>query len=219
MPYRSRPFFCAVAVSLALLGATPSRAEAPTSGTWNFKVLLDGKPIGTHRFTLKSESGERVLKSVASFDVKVLGFTAYRYRHEATEQWQGDCLASLTAKTDDDGKALTVKAQRDGESLDLQGPKGKEKLQGCVMSFAYWLPAMLKQTRLLNAQTGEYEKVKIEPLGDDKVEAQGKTVAAKQYRITGPEQPVNLWYGADGDWLGLESTVSGGKRKLTYRRE
>jgi Family of unknown function (DUF6134) len=219
MTYRSSRLLLASAAALVVWAASPARAELPPGGSWNFRVLLDGKPIGTHRFTLTSEGGQRVLKSVAAFDVKLLGFTAYRYRHEATEQWQGDCLAALTAKTDDDGKALTVKAQREGESLDLQGPKGKQRLDGCVMSFAYWLPAMLKQSQLLNAQTGEYEKVKIEPLGDDKVEAQGKTVAAKHYRITGPEQPVELWYGADGDWLALESSVSGGKRKLTYRRE
>jgi hypothetical protein len=78
---------------------------------------------------------------------------------------------------------------------------------------------MLKQTRLLNAQTGQYEKVKIEPLGDDKVESQGKTVEAKRWRITGPESPVELWYSPQGEWLALESKVSGGKRTLAYRRE
>lgn len=218
MQYRSRAlaFTCC---ALWFAAAAPAHADVPASGSWNFRVLLDGKPIGEHRFTLKTDAGQRVLKSVAAFDVKVLGFTAYRYRHDATEQWRGDCLAALVAKTDDDGKPSTVQLRGNGEALDLQGPQGTEKLDGCVMSFAYWLPSMLKQSRLLNAQTGRYEAVKIASMGEDKVEAQGKTVEARRYRITGPEQPVDLWYSADGDWLGLESTVSGGKRKLTYRRE
>lgn len=209
---------CCAAASLA--AAIPAaRAEVPASGSWNFRVLLDGKPIGEHRFTLQTQGGERQLKSVASFDVKLLGITAYRYRHTATEQWKGECLDTLKAQTDDDGKASVVEARREGDALELKGPQGEQKLDGCVMSFAYWLPSMLKQNRLLNAQTGRYENVKIQTLGDDTIQAQGKTVQAKRYRITGPEQPVDLWYSDNGDWLRLESAVSGGKRKLTYQRE
>jgi hypothetical protein len=205
-----------VVLLMLSLGA---RAEGSASGTWNFRALLDGKPIGTHRFTLKTEGEQRVLKSVAAFDVKILGITAYRYRHEADERWQADCLVALTSRTDDDGKALAVQAKKDGDALAVKANDAGEKLEGCLMSFAYWNPAMLKQNRLLNAQTGKVEKVKIEALGDAKVEAQGKTVEAKRWRITGPESPVELWYSPQGEWLALESKVSGGKRTLTYRRE
>lgn len=197
-----------IAATLLALASLSAQAEGPASGSWNFRVLLDGKPIGTHRFTLKSEGAQRLLRSVAAFDVKILGITAYRYRHEADEQWQGDCLVALASKTDDDGKALAVQARKDDGQIE-----------GCAMSFAYWNRAMLKQPRLLNAQTGKFEPVKIESLGEDRVESQGKTVAATRWRITGPESPVELWYAADGDWLALESKVSNGKRTLSYRRE
>jgi Family of unknown function (DUF6134) len=207
-----------LALAFACL-APAARAEGPASGNWNFRVLLDGKPIGTHRFTLRTEGEQRLLNSLAAFEVKIFGLTAYRYRHEADEQWQADCLVALTSKTDDDGKALAVQAKKDGAALTVKSPQGADKLDGCVMSFAYWHPAMVKQSRLLNAQTGQYEKVKIEALGDDKVESQGKTVEARRWRITGPESPVELWYSPQGDWLALESKVSGGKRTLTYRRE
>ena len=39
---------------------------------------------------------------------------------------------------------------------------------------------------------------------------------ARRVRLTGPEQPIDLWYAASGAWIGLDSTVTGG-RKLTYR--
>jgi hypothetical protein len=209
---------------LALLLATSAglrtaQAEGPASGSWNFTALLDGKPIGHHRFALTTEGDQRVLKSEAAFDVTFLGFSAYRYRHDDTERWKGDCLVSMDAKTNDGGKVLSVQAQLQGDALSVQTTQGAATLPGCVMSFAYWNPAMLKQTHLLNAQTGKYETVKIEALGDGTVQARGKTVDAKHYRLTGPEQPIDLWYGADGDWLGLQSTVSGGKRKLVYRLE
>jgi hypothetical protein len=93
-----------------------------------------------------------------------------------------------------------------------------QTLAGCVMSFAYWNPAMLRQTQLLNSQTGRYEKVLIESLGNENIEAQGRSIVAAHYRINGTEQPIELWYTPAGDWVGLASTVSGGKRKLSYRR-
>lgn len=205
--------------SLAPAGPAPGEPSAAAAeGPWRFRVLLDGEPIGQHRFGLHDEGAQRTLRSEARFDVKLLGLTVYRYRHEATERWQGGCLVELTARTDDDGNISLVQARRHGAGLHVRSPGGEQVLEGCVFTFAYWNPAMLEQARLLNAQTGEAEAVRIESLGDSTVEARGGTVPARRYRITGPERPVELWYSPEGDWLALESTVSGGRR-LSYRRE
>lgn len=76
--------------------AVPAWATPDTS--WNFSVLLDGRAIGTHRFELRPTGNEtRSLQSDARFDVKILGFTVYRYRHEARETWEGNCLDQIEA--------------------------------------------------------------------------------------------------------------------------
>ena len=204
---------------IALTTPGPARGDGPASGAWTFSVQLDDKPIGQHSFTLKAAGAGRELQSAADFTVRFFGISVYRYRHTATEQWTGDCLSGLTARTDDNGRVHTVQTKPDGDGLSVQTKRGTQHLSGCVMSFAYWHPLMLKQTHLLNAQTGRYDEVRIESLGDDKFEAQGRMQAAKHYRINGPEQPVDLWYTPQGDWIGLQSLVSGGKRKLTYRRQ
>ena len=210
----------AMAALVWLVCSAGAHADGPASGNWNFKVLLDDKLIGQQRFTLKTEGDKRVLTSVADFNVKLLGISVFRYHHKNNEQWSGDCLVSLQSSTDNDGTPLAVKARKEGEQLLVEASgNSSAKLDGCVMSFAYWNPLMLKQTRLLNAQNGVYEKVRVELLGQIKVEAQGKTVDATCYTISGAEQPIVLSYSAQGDWLRLESSVSGGKRKLTYVRE
>ena len=188
---------------LAAALACNAHADPPMpTGDWEFNATLDGTPIGTHRFHVSGQGDERVVVSEADFAVKVLGYTAYRYHHQATEQWRGACLRGLSASTDDDGKASRVQ-----ENL----------AEGCVMSFAYWNPAMCRQTRLLNAQTGQFEQVKIERVGPGTVEVRGRAVAATEYRITGPARPISVWYAAaDGRWVGLDSTVAG-DRKLSYR--
>ncbi len=190
----------------ALLGAaaTPPALAAGPTGEWNFRALLDGEPIGEHRFSVSGEGDERRVSSRAEFAVKFIGITAYRYRHQATERWRGNCLTALDSTTDDDGKPETVRADP------------SDALKGCVMSFAYWNPAIQTQTRLLNAQTGRLETVQVRRIGNGSVEVRGKPVEATEFRITGAAQPIAVWYTPRGEWVGLDSIVAGG-RKLSYR--
>jgi len=201
--------------SLPTLPSLPSLPSLPT-GDWNFRALLDGKPIGQHRFSVSGQGEDREVTSEARFSVKFLGITAYRYHHQATESWRGGCLSGLASTTDDDGKATSVRADYRGDELTVQGSPVTQSLKGCVMTFAYWNPAIQARTRLLNVQTGQLETVQIQRVGNGSIEVRGKTVPATGYRLTGPAQPIDLWYSAQGEWIGLDSSVGGG-RKLSYR--
>ena len=219
-----RGWVAGVLVGLACVHSGAAEVVSPPTGEWNFRALLDGKPIGQHRFSVTANAGakvgalgdERRVISEASFAVKFLGITAYRYRHKATEQWRGDCLTALTATTDDDGKASSVRTEADGDALTIMTASASQSLNGCVMSFAYWNSAIQTQTRLLNAQTGKAESVQVSRIGSGSVEVRGQPVAATRFRITGAAEPIDVWYSAQGEWIGLDSLVAGG-RKLSYR--
>src|SRR5687768_6725881 len=127
-------YLLAIALLIAPAGAVAADAQPRT---WNFRVELDGKEIGYHRFTLTEDKNMRELKTQARFEVKVLGFTAYRYSHEATERWAGDCLAALNARTDDDGERSVIAAVREGDVVKVTGGAARQPLDGCVMTFAY----------------------------------------------------------------------------------
>ena len=191
-----------LAAVVASAGADP--AVSPT-GEWNFRALLDGKPIGQHRFSVSGQGDERKVVSEANFEVTFLGISAYRYRHKATEEWRGECLTALNSTTDNDGKPESVRASQNDATL-----------RGCVMSFAYWNPAIQSQSRLLNAQTGKLETVQVKRAGTGSVEVRGKPIEATEFHITGAANPIVVWYSPQGEWVGLDSTVAGG-RKLTYR--
>lgn len=171
--------------------------------TWDFEARLDGKPIGTHRFVVSGAAAQRQVESTARFDVKLLGLVVYRYRHEAREAWQGDCLRELHSRTDDDGEPLQVDQR-------LAAPD-------CVMGFAYWHPRLPEQARLLNPQTGRIEDVRFERLPDAAIAVHGRDVDATRWRLRTATQDLTLWQARDdGRWVGLDARVKG-DRLLTYR--
>jgi hypothetical protein len=195
--------------TLLMLGSVAALANPKR---WEFQVFLDDAAIGHHHFVLSDKGTERELTTDARFEVKVLFINAYRYVHDASERWRGNCLAGLTARTDDNGKQSAVQVDQQGERVSVVSSRGREALDGCVMSFAYWNPEILRQTRLLNSQTGQYEAVTIAAMGEEKITVRGAPVQAKRYRITGPKNPIDLWYSADNNWLALQSTLEGGRR-------
>lgn len=202
--------------SLLLTTLLLSNATAAEPKEWRFSALLDGKPIGYHNFRLIETDSRRELTSEARFNVKLLFVTVYKYVHDDKEIFQGDCLNSIDARTNDNGEDLVVKGALDAQGFTVSDGKRSQALAPCIMTFAYWNPRILEAKQLLNSQTGKFEPVKIEKLGDEPIMARGRKEPATRYLLTGEKLKIELWYSRDMQWLGLQSTAEGG-RKLLYR--
>ncbi len=183
-----------------------------TSRTFDFDVYLDDSKIGWHRFDIsRTEAGEREVKSEARFDVKFLFITAFRYRHENSERWVGDCLAEMDADTNSNGKRISVRGERRDAGFVVEKDDGRTELPSCVMTFAYWNPDFLKQPKLLNPQTGEYLDVEIEKLDSETLRLGDSEVEATAYAIRARGVEVTVWYSTNNEWLALESQAKGGR--------
>ena len=205
---------------LLLLAASASPllalADSTASRTWDFRVFLDDKEIGTHRFDLVEQGAERQLTSQARMAVKILFVTAYAYDHHDVEAWSGDCVARLSSKTDDNGKQHHVDLKRGDRETVVQTERGTQQLAECILTFAYWNPAMLQQTQLLNSQDGEYIDVKITAAGDDPIVVRGVKTPARRFELRSKQLSIDLWYSPQGDWLALQSKTERGQ-KLIYK--
>jgi hypothetical protein len=199
---------------LAMLLGLAATASATPGGSpvqqWRFTALLDGKEIGYHRFLLTDDGNRREILSEAQFDVKFLFFNAYRYVHASSERWRGNCLQSISAHTDDNGKPFAVRGAAGDGQFVLSGARQPETLPACVMTFAYWNPAMLNQTHLLNAQNGDYLNVDVVPLGRESIRVRGTSVPAQRYALRAKGIAIDLWYSLTNDWLALESVTADG---------
>lgn len=202
-------------LSVLLLFAVVSGAAASagdrTERSYEFAVLLDDSPIGYHHFDLLRRDSGLEVRSEASFDVRFLFINAFRYRHTNRELWDGECLRVIESSTRQNGKEFVVSGQRVSEGLKIEANGQSDRLDGCVMSFAYWNPRFLEQSRLLDPQTGEYLSVDVQPLGREELTVRGETVLASAYQIKARNLDITVFYSDDDVWLGLESVAKGGR--------
>lgn len=189
------------------VAASPNEAQR----SWQFSVLLDGSPIGYHRFDLMSRESELEVRSEASFDVRFLFINAFRYRHSNRELWEGECLRVIESSTRQNGEEFAVSGERLAEGLRIEANGKADQLDGCVMTFAYWNPRFLEQTRLLHPQTGEYMSVDVQPLGREELTVRGESVIATAYQVRARDVDITVYYSDDDEWLGLESIAKGGR--------
>ena len=196
-----------VILSLCLLLAAPLLHAQQ----WAFNVYLDKSKIGTHTFTLN----DNTLTSKAKFNVKVLFIEAYKYDHTATEKWSSDCLNALEANTIENKVITKVTGKLEAEAFNVKNGSVDQTLPACVMTFAYWNPKILTQTKLLNPQNAEYLDATITKLGVANIDVKGKPTETTHYKITGALKGVKklnieLWYNQNNEWVALKSVTPEG---------
>jgi hypothetical protein len=204
--------------------ATPPDAGIPPDGQMEFAVYRKGDQIGTHRLTF-IEKGEKLEVHVdVELKVKVLFLTVYRYEHESTEVWNGDRLISFNSQTHQNGKDWQVSAHENADQLVVKTGEAQRELPEALYPTSYWNPEMMNQSVWFNTQYGSLIDVNVEPAGNDRVEALGRTVEASRYKVTGviPEtgKPVDmdLWYGQNGELMKLQFIAVKDGSIIEYQR-
>ena len=222
-----RLIFClkplaALLATLSILAGMPS-AQAIEAGELRFRVLLDNREIGEHRFVISANDGGKDVHSEARFDVRILGIPVFRYRHQNFERWGEDgCLYSISSRTTSNSDSFEVDGHRDaGAGFRVATDSAERALhEGCLMTFAYWDRSFLGQPRLLNSQTGEVLDVSVEPLPRDTAPrmANGGELDGDRILSEDGDTDIRVGYDADpGRWMGLESRVAN-DRLLAYVR-
>ena len=179
---------------------------------WAFDVFLDKNKIGKHTFTLDQN---RQLTSRAKFNVKVLFIEAYNYDHTAKEQWKEDCLASLESNTTENKVVSHIKGTKKDAGFEVTDGKTTQILPACTMTFAYWNPKILSQSKLLNPQNAEFLDTKFEKLGQETITVKGQSVEATHYKLKGSlngknKLNIELWYNEKNEWVALKSITPEG---------
>lgn len=194
-------------LSLCLLAVTPLLHAQQ----WAFNVYLDKSKIGTHTFTLN----DNTLTSKAKFNVSVLFIEAYKYDHSAIEQWSGDCLSALEANTTENKVITKATGKLEADTFKIKNGSAEQTLPACVMTFAYWNPKILDQSKLLNPQNAEYLDTTFTKLDVVKIDVKGKPTETTHYKLSGAlkgikKLNIELWYNQNNEWVALKSVTPEG---------
>ena len=174
------------------------------SSEWVFDVVLNNKVIGQHTFIYKDDKTTSDVKF--QFEYFLMDFI---YQHKSIETWQGNCLKTISSKTDDDGDLYEVNGQSSTKQFLVTSNKKTTGLPICIMTFAYGNSKILEQKKLMNSQNGKYLDVDIQFLREENHMVKGKEIPTSLWQIeakgTEKDLLVHLWYDENMNWVGLKS--------------
>jgi hypothetical protein len=178
---------------LALPGLLMPAGAFAAPGPARFRVLRDGKEIGTHQVRLSGNTQRLTVQSEIALQVKLAGFTVFRLRHEIEEEWQGERLQRLTSRHDRNGTVTEARAAFEGGALVAQGPEGTQRLPANAAPLTWW-------------NGGNFARPLIRPLNCTLIAGTAARSAVPsggvQFSLNGAVDAVAR-YDAEGRWVAL----------------
>ena len=178
---------------LSLPGLLLPAGAFAAPGPARFRVLRDGKEIGTHQVRLSGNAQRLTVQSDITLQVKLAGFTVFRLRHEIAEEWANDRLQRLTSRHDRNGTVTEARVAVQGGALVAQGPEGTQRLPANAAPLTWW-------------NGGNFSRPLIRPLTCTLIPGAAARSAAPsggvQFTLNGAVEAVAR-YDAAGRWVAL----------------
>jgi hypothetical protein len=205
-----------IAVGASALAAPSAFATAPANGRLAFAVFRGKDKVGEHVMRFSRSGSGLTVSTEVEMRVKLGPIPVFRYAHTATERWRGDNFASLTTRTDTNGKIEQVKAEATPTGVAIEGPGGRLTAPAAAAPLTHWNTAALDRP-LFNPQLGKIMKVRTARVGRESVQlADGQSIPASRWTIRG-EAEIDNWYDSAGAWAGLRGKLEDGSTMI-YRR-
>ena len=200
-------------VTVLALTLSSTLTEPASAGVrrFDFEVLRNGSPIGSHVAVVDEREGETVVQVAVDFAVTFGPFTLYRYKHRSTERWRDGRLAEIEAETDDDGTKLSLRARAEGDRIVLDGPEGRQIGSADTLPSSYWNPRLRTAKTWIETHWGILGPVEITKGAPVTVRLPGREVLAIPHRIVSEKAEVTPVYTEEGEWVGLTFELWGAR--------
>ena len=194
-----------LAIPVLLAASLPAPVPSEPPADIVFDVYRNDSRFGEHavRFD-ETAAGDLRVEIDIELEAGFGPITVFRYEHEAEEIWNDGRLARLEAATLKDGDWNRVQVERAGPDTLLSGTAELAYL----LPSSHWRGYGADTDEILNTETGDPMSVEIEDLGMETVETAAGPVQARHIRMSGT-LTVDLWYDADGRWVGCEFEARG----------
>jgi hypothetical protein len=185
----------------ALPGTAAASLPVPSSGRLAFRVVRNGSAIGQHVLSFARMDAQLTVQVAVDLAVGLGPIAFYRYRHRATERWEGGRVAAFEAETNDDGSRSTINMRRQGDALMVESSRaGSYLAPPGAMPATHWNRRMLDGP-FINTQTGAVMRPDVRRTGSEPLpwapQRQGE-----RFILSG-DVDLETWYDATPVWMGL----------------
>jgi Domain of unknown function (DUF6134) len=178
------------------------RAYTAAPRDLRFRALRHGSPIGEHRVTFRLNGDRLTVETHVEIAVKVLFFTAFRFKHHAEEVWNSGRLESVKSTTDDNGTFLRVSGNAVVEGFRILGEDGPSLASAHLLtSNALWDSRIVGEDRLIDVQHGGEIGLVTKWLGVEQVETPQGPVRADRHHMITPYYAGSVFHDSDGHWV------------------
>jgi hypothetical protein len=190
--------FALALLMLPFYPAVADTAAAPIKTHQTYDIIREGSKIGTNIIDVERRGDATQVKISTKISVKIMYVEAYRFNHEATENWKGGRLVAYTSKTDDNGTNHSVSVTQGANKLDLVADGEHSDAPLGLHPASLWDRGFSGQTELFDTSNGKRMAVKIKDLGDERIVSNGVVHGTRHYKISG-DFNRDVWF--DGDTL------------------
>lgn len=203
-----------IALVIVLANAQPAAAAPASAGRLEFDVTRNGQPFGRHVVRVSGSGGRFSVESRADLRANFGPVTVFRYEHACSESWEEGRLAGLDCSTLRDGRRTRVTARRAGDALVVTGGGAETSFDLGALPTSWWTKPPVGLDHMIDAETGARMPISVTRIGRETLNIGGQSVQAERIRVRGT-LAVDLWYDANGRWVGCEFTTRG--QRIQYR--
>lgn len=177
-------------------------AHAATLRNLHFRALWDGKSVGDHRVSFRTDGGRLTVDTHVDITVKVLFFTVFRLKHDAREIWRSGRLVSVRSTTERDGTRRNVSGDAVENGFRVVGERGRFLAEAHFLTTnSLWDSRIVRESRLIDVQHGGEVGLIARPLGHERVHTPQGAVRASRYQIITPYYAGSVFYDGDQRWV------------------
>jgi Family of unknown function (DUF6134) len=187
----------------------------PTSETFKYAIMRDGKQIGTSTTNIQRNGSHTLVDTTTSVDVRILGFTAYRYEQKSNEHWADGHVVAVRAQTNNNGTERSMSVTLYDKKLVGEADGKKLSLDADLIPWSVWTPKVVSQTVVIDTADGKLMSISVADLGTESINVRGQTIKAHHYAMNG-QLEQDLWYDEHDHLVQLRLKGSDGS-VISYR--
>jgi hypothetical protein len=198
----------ALAALAAFCLSSAATAAPRDDGRLVFNVTRNGQPLGQHSITVSDAGDTMRAQSRVALRANVGPLTVFNLEQTCSEVWNGGVLAGLECSTLKDGRRTRVRGELRGGRLRVVGAEGESFFPLGAFPTSWWTEPPAGSSTMIDTQTGEPMRVRVTRMGRETIDVGGQRIEAQRVRVQGT-LAVDLWYDAQGRWVGCEFTARG----------